>query len=179
MALIVVSPLGRIAEMAVRHKCREMMSLVAKEQAFHRPGVIDASRHLLLSMNDIAFAGTGGLVAPADEHVSEIISFARTWDRNSPLLVHCWMGVSRSPAAALVAALAVEPDQDDGALVQRLRAASPYATPNTRIVEIGDRLLSRQGKLVAAVKAIGRGKDTDGNVPFVFSPVPERLTDDG
>ncbi len=165
--------------MAVRHKCREMVSLVAKEQAFHRPGVIDASRHVLLSMNDIAFAGTGGLVAPADEHVSEIISFARTWDRNSPLLVHCWMGVSRSPAAALVAALAVEPDQDDGALVQRLRAASPYATPNTRIVEIGDRLLSRQGKLVAAVKAIGRGKDTDGDVPFVFSPVPEGVTDDG
>ena len=173
MGTIVVSPLGRIAEMAVRHKCREMLSLMAQEQAFHRPGIIDANRHLLLAMNDIAFAGTGGLVAPAEEHVTEIIAFARAWDRSAPLLVHCWMGVSRSPAAALVAALAVAPDQDDMELAQRLRAASPYATPNSRIVEIGDRLLSRRGRLVAAVKAIGRGRDADGNAPFVFSAMPD------
>ena len=177
MSVIVVSPLSRIAEMAVRHKCREMLSLVAKEQSFHRPAVIDSMRHLLLGMNDITFAGTGGLVAPADGHVSEIIGFARTWDRSAPLLVHCWMGVSRSPAAALIAALAVEPDQDDTELALRLRAASPFATPNARIIDIGDRLLSRQGRLAAAVKAIGRGRDTDGNVPFVFSCVPEGPTD--
>ncbi|MDQ0319721.1 putative protein tyrosine phosphatase [Pararhizobium capsulatum DSM 1112] len=161
--------------MAVRHGCREMLSLVAKEQSFHRPAVIHAERHLLLGMNDITFAGTGGLVAPGEEHVAEIIDFARGWDRSAPLLVHCWMGVSRSPAAALVAALAAEPDQDDAELALRLRVASPYATPNARIVEIGDRLLSRKGRLAAAVKAIGRGKDTDGNVPFVFSPLADGL----
>ena len=37
MPVIVVSPLSRIAEMAVRHRAREMISLMAKEQAFHRP----------------------------------------------------------------------------------------------------------------------------------------------
>ncbi len=173
MPVIVVSPLSRIAEMAVRHGCREMLSLVAREQSFHRPAVIEATRHLLLNMNDIAFSGTVGLVAPAEEHLADIVRFARDWDRGAPLLVHCWMGVSRSPAAALIAALAVEPDQDDMELALRLRTASPYATPNARIIEIGDGMLSRQGRLIAAVKAIGRGKDTDGNMPFVFSPAPE------
>lgn len=168
MTVIVVSPLARIAEMAVRHGASEMISLMAKEQSFHRPAVIKANRHLLLSMNDISFAGTGDLVAPQETHVRDIIDFARSWDRTAPLLIHCWMGVSRSPAAALIAALAVHPEEDDMVLVRRLRAASPYATPNTRLVRIGDEVLGRKGRLVDAVKAIGRGADADGNAPFVL-----------
>ncbi|WP_018239223.1 tyrosine phosphatase family protein [Ensifer sp. BR816] len=173
MAGIVISPLGRIAEMAVRHGCREMLSLVAKGQDFHRPAVIDGARHLKIGVNDISFAGTGDLIAPQEAHVVQIIDFVRNWDRSRPLLVHCWMGVSRSPAAALIAALAVEPDQDDDALVKRLRLASPFATPNARLVEIGDLALARQGRLVAAVRAIGRGADADGNAPFLLPLLPE------
>ncbi|MCV9965891.1 tyrosine phosphatase family protein [Pararhizobium sp. BT-229] len=173
MPQIIVSPLSRIAEMAVRHRCREMVSLLAKDQSFHRPAVIDASRHLLLGVNDISFAGNDGLVAPQETHVAQVIDFARQWDRSAPLLVHCWMGISRSPAAAAIAALAIAPDQDEMALARRLRAASAYVTPNSRLIEIGDHLLSRNGRLVAAIKAIGRGADADGNMPFVFSPLPE------
>jgi predicted protein tyrosine phosphatase len=55
------------------------------------------------------------------------------------------------------------------ALARRLRAASPYATPNARIVEIGDALLDRRGRLVDSVRAIGRGADADGNAPFVLT----------
>ena len=179
MPVIVVSPLSRIAEMAVRYRARDMISLMAKEQTFHRPAVIGADRHLLLAMNDITFAGNAGLVAPGEEHVEQIIAFARQWDRSAPLLIHCWMGISRSPAAAVIAALTVQPEQDDTELAHRLRAASPYVTPNSRLIEIGDRLLSRNGRLVAAIKAIGRGADTDGNVPFVFSPLPEPAVHDG
>jgi len=168
MSAIIVSPLTRIAEMAVRHGACEMISLMAGEHSFHRPGVIRAERHLLLTMNDIAFAGTGDLVAPQEEHVREIVDFAKDWDRRSPLLVHCWMGVSRSPAAALIAALAVHPEQDDEALALRLRQASPYATPNRRLIEIGDAMLDSGGRLVAAIRAIGRGADADGNAPFLL-----------
>jgi predicted protein tyrosine phosphatase len=169
MTVIVVAPLARIAEMAVKHGAREMISLMAKEQAFHRPGVIQAHRHLLLNMNDIVFKGTGGLVAPDGTHVRAIIDFVADWDQCAPLLIHCWMGVSRSPAAALIAALSLSPEQDDGALVRRLRAASPYATPNARLVQIGDDMLGRRGRLVDSVRAIGRGADADGNAPFTLN----------
>ncbi|QTK79072.1 hypothetical protein AT6N2_C1304 [Agrobacterium tumefaciens] len=154
--------------MAVRHRAREMVTLIAKEQSFHRPAVIAAERHLTLAMNDIAFKGTADLIAPDDAHVLQLIDFARQWDQSAPLLIHCWMGVSRSPAAAVVAALSLYPDQDDTDLALRLRAVSPYATPNARIIAIGDRLLQREGRLVAAIKKIGRGADADGNVPFVL-----------
>ncbi|CDN91322.1 tyrosine phosphatase family protein [Agrobacterium tumefaciens] len=168
MTAIVVSPLSRIAEMAVKHKAREMVTLIAKEQRFHRPAVIAAERHLTLVMNDIAFKGTGDLIAPDDAHVQKLIDFAREWDQSAPLLIHCWMGVSRSPAAAVIAALSLNADQDEMALALSLRAASPYATPNARIITIGDRLLGRDGRLIKAIKAIGRGADTDGNVPFIL-----------
>ncbi|QEE47240.1 protein tyrosine phosphatase [Rhizobium sp. WL3] len=173
MSLIVVSPLARIAEMAVRHKAREMISLLAANQDFHRPAVIAAERHLKLAMNDITFAGTGDLIAPQEAHVARIIEFARAWDQTSPLVVHCWMGVSRSPAAAMIASLAVAPDDDDDALAKRLREASPFATPNIRLVEIGDEMLGRGGQFTKAVKALGRGADADGNTPFTL-PLPAR-----
>lgn len=168
MTAIVVTPLARMAEMAVKHRTREMVSLLAQGQQFHRPAVIDKARHLILGMNDITFAGTADLVAPQESHVEQIIDFARAWDQSAPVLIHCWMGISRSPAAALITVLALHPDQDDVVLANRLRQVSRYVTPNARLVEIGDHMLGRGGRLVAAIRAIGRGADTDGNVPFVL-----------
>ena len=108
------------------------------------------------------------LIAPNEAHVERLIGFMREWDKGFPLVVHCWMGVSRSPAAALIAALAVSPEEDEFELTARLRTVAPHATPNARLVEIGDRILQRQGRLVAAVKGIGRGADTDGTVSFLL-----------
>lgn len=178
MTGIVVGPLEKIAELAVRHKAREMVSLMAEKQDFHRPGVISADRHLKLAMNDIAFAGTGNLVAPSEQHVAELIAFAKAWDRAAPLLIHCWMGVSRSPAAAVIAVLSVDPEQDEFALAARLRQVAPHATPNTRLIEIGDRALQRDGRLIAAIKSIGRGAEADGRATFVLPLVHPDIRDD-
>ncbi|MDB5526840.1 MAG: putative tyrosine phosphatase protein [Rhizobium sp.] len=169
MPRIIVSPLKSIGEMAGRHQAREMISLIAENHAFHRPGIIDPARHLTIAVNDISFAGRDGLVAPQEAHVNAIIDFAQGWQQDVPLLIHCWMGVSRSPAAALIAALSIAPELDEKALADLLRAASPQATPNARLIEIGDHLLMRQGRLVAAVKAIGRGADYAGDAPFVIA----------
>jgi predicted protein tyrosine phosphatase len=168
MPRIIVSPLKTIGEMAARHGAREMITLIAEDHNFHRPGIIDPARHLSIRVNDIVFAGKKGLVAPQEAHVAEIAAFARSWDQTAPLLVHCWMGVSRSPAAALIAAIAANPDLDDEALARVLRSASPQATPNARLVEIGDMHLGRGGRLVNAVKTIGRGVDYVGDAPFVL-----------
>ncbi|WP_117194227.1 tyrosine phosphatase family protein [Rhizobium terrae] len=168
MSAIVVCPLASIAETAVRHGAREMVSLIAEKQDFHRPGVISAERHLKLAMNDIGFAGTGDLIAPNEAHVESLIAFVRDWDQTAPIVIHCWMGVSRSPAAAVIAALSLNPEEDDDALAARLRQVAPHATPNTRLIEIGDRLLGRGGRLTAAIKGIGRGAEADGRASFVL-----------
>ena len=164
---IIVSPLERIGEMAARHHCRAMISLMAAKHDFAKPGIIE--HHLVLRMNDIAFAGTGDLVAPERAHVDQIINFAQRFENEGPLLIHCWMGVSRSPAAAMIAALAVAPEIDDARLAASLREASPAATPNKRLAALGDEALGRNGRLQAAVKSIGRGRDCRINNPFILS----------
>ncbi|TPW33435.1 protein tyrosine phosphatase [Martelella alba] len=155
--------------MATVHRCERMISLMSAGHDFHRPGLIAAENHLVLHMNDIAFKGTGDLIAPDAHHVDKIIAFARAWDRNTPLLIHCWMGVSRSPAAALIAALAIDPALDDSTLAMALRAASPSATPNQRLIEIADLRLSRGNRLTDAVRAMGRGADCRENTPFLLN----------
>lgn len=158
MPYIVICRLNQIAESSVLHGAREMVSLLAENQDFHRPAVIDHNRHLKLGLNDIAEARPG-LTEPGEAHVDRLIRFAESWDQRAPLVIHCWLGISRSPAAALITALTIEPDQDEMALAERLRAASPFVTPNPRLVEIGDAMLGRGGRLIRAVKAIGRGAD--------------------
>lgn len=176
MSFLVVSPLSRMAECCARHRAGSLLSLVASDQQFHRPACIRADRHRRIHLNDIA-AETAGLVLPAERHVLEIIDFARLWDRQEVLVVHCWMGISRSPAAALIAALAIDPEQDDEQLVRHLRSVSPASTPNPLLIEIADGLLSRGGALKRAVAAIGRGVEAREGVPFVLptraAEVPE------
>jgi predicted protein tyrosine phosphatase len=90
----------------------------------------------------------------------------RGWDRTAPLVVHCWAGISRSTAAAFVSVCALRPDRDERDIAWMLRRASPTATPNSRIVSFADVLLGRNGRMVAAVEAIGRGEIAAEGVPF-------------
>ena len=92
----------------------------AENQDFHRPAVIDHNRHLKLGLNDIAEARPG-LTEPGEAHVDRLIRFAQGWDQRAPLVIHCWLGISRSPAAALITALTLEPDQDEMALAEALQ----------------------------------------------------------
>lgn len=178
MSYLVVCRLNQIAETAVLHRAREMVSLLAENQDFHRPGVIDPARHLQLGLNDISEI-QDGLTAPGEAHVARLIEFAKSWDQGAPLVIHCWLGISRSPAAAAITALTIEPDQDEAELARRLRAASPTATPNARLIEIGDAMLGRGGRLVDAIRAIGRGAEAYEGSRFCLSIRPgDTLPDD-
>lgn len=174
MPYLVVSPLSRIAQTAVAHAARDMVSLMGRNHDFHRPAVIDANRHLTIDVNDIEVE-RHGLIVPQEAHVERLIGHARSWDRRTPLLIHCWMGISRSPAAALICALALNPDQDDDLLARRLREASPFATPNARLIGIADEMLRRDGRLIRAVHAIGRGADAFEGLPFSLTLKPGDL----
>ena len=110
-----------------------------------------------------------GHVAPEISHVEMLLAFVRAWDRADPLLIHCWAGVSRSPAAAFVAACALAPDRDEAEIAHAIRKASPTATPNARFVALADAHLRRNGRMVEAVAGIGRGEDCFEGVPFSLS----------
>ena len=122
---------------------------------------------LRLAFNDID-APRDGLVAPDDAHVMALLDFAAGWDGERPLLVHCWAGVSRSPAAAYIIGCARLPRGEEAGLALALRTTAPFATPNPRMVALADARLGRDGAMIDAIRAIGRGAEVGLGVPFTL-----------
>jgi predicted protein tyrosine phosphatase len=127
-------------------------------------GAPNASR-LHLSFNDIV-EPTEGLTLPGADHIDELIGFCRGWDRASPLLIHCWAGISRSTAAAFIAATDRLGPGSEAALAQALREASPTAFPNRRMIALADAALGRGGAMTGAINAIGRGVEAPAGTVF-------------
>jgi predicted protein tyrosine phosphatase len=130
-----------------------LVSLVQPEFQPPTPSGVRADRHLRVAVDDVSEPGYGAVV-PEEDHVRELLAFLQRWPGDEALLLHCYAGVSRSTAAALIA-LSLEDDGREMEAARILRAAAPHALPNTRIVELADRLLGRGGRLVAAREAMG------------------------
>jgi predicted protein tyrosine phosphatase len=116
-------------------------------------------------MNDIV-EPQDGMIPPGEAHVESLLAFVGGWDRSRPMVVHCYAGISRSTAGAFIALCAARPDRDEAEIAQRLRAASPTATPNARLVALADTLLGRGGRMTSAIAAIGQGTFAAEGVPF-------------
>src|SRR5262249_3883768 len=144
---------------------RHLVTLLKDTDLVQRPTGILPNNHLVLGMDDIS-EPLDGYVAPGDEHVQQLLTFVRRWDRTKPLVVHCYAGISRSTAGAYVTACALNPNRDEHAIAQALRRASPTATPNLRLVTLADRALGRGGRMVAAIEAIGSGAMAVEAYPF-------------
>jgi len=163
--MIHVCSLARLHDTVRETGARHVVTLIKDVSLVHRPATIPAENHLLLDMDDIT-DHIEGYVAPAEEHVGDLLRFVRSWDRANPLVVHCYAGISRSTAGAFVTACALNPRRDELTVARALRAASPTATPNIRIVSLADRMLGRQGRMVAAIGSIGPGMSAYASEPF-------------
>jgi predicted protein tyrosine phosphatase len=74
----------------------------------------------------------------------------------------------RQPVDAFITVCALNPRRDEGEIARAIRAASPTATPNARLVSVADAILGRSGRMTEAVAAIGRGQDCEVGVPFAL-----------
>jgi predicted protein tyrosine phosphatase len=154
--MIHVCSLARLHETVEDTGARHVVSLIDNDIRIERPAAIIEENHLWLRLHDIS-SPLDGYIMPDEEHIAELLSFVRRWDRRAPLVMHCYAGISRSTASAFASVCALNPQRDEDAIAQALRRASPTATPNIRIVSLADRLLGRDGRMVAAIETIGRG----------------------
>lgn len=163
--MIHVCPLSRLEETVTRTGAAHVLSVINLGTPVAVPASVARDNHLFVGFNDIV-APQEGLIHPAAEHVDAILGFARRWPREAPLVVHCFAGISRSTASAYIAACALSPERDEDEIARALRASSPIATPNALLVELADAALGRQGRMTAAIAAIGRGREAMENEPF-------------
>ncbi len=165
MAGLHVCSLSRLNETVEHVGARHLVTLLGPTMDAATPEGIAQGRHLKLIANDIA-TPLEGHVLPGAEHVESLIAFVKDWDRAAPMLIHCWAGISRSTAAAYIAASVLNPSLDEVYLARRLRASSPSATPNPRLIALADAMLGRDGRMIAAIADIGRGADAFEGTPF-------------
>jgi predicted protein tyrosine phosphatase len=165
--MIHICPLARLHETVAVTGAGRIVSLLTANTPVERPAAIAQADHLILSMHDIV-EELPDMVAPTREHVEQLLGFARSWNRSRPMVVHCFAGISRSTAAAYIAAAALAPGRSEIELAQALRKASPSATPNARLIALADDLLGRQGRMITAIASIGRGVEAFEGIPFTL-----------
>jgi predicted protein tyrosine phosphatase len=163
--MIHVCALSRLHDTVEETGARHVVTLLKDTDRVQRPKNVLEANHLVLGMDDIT-APMEGCVTPCADHVAKLIAFVRGWNRENPLVVHCYAGISRSTAGAFVAACALNPRRPELAIAMALRNASATATPNPRIVSIADRMLARDGRMIAAIESIGRGALAFEGDPF-------------
>jgi predicted protein tyrosine phosphatase len=167
-----VCPLAAVHETIGTAGASHLITVINAQTMLETPPGIDVRCHLKIAVNDIV-TPQPGLVHPQPEHIDEILRFARDWDHASPLVVHCWAGISRSTAAAFITLCALNDEGVEAEIARSIRAASATATPNPLMVELADEVLGRRGRMVDAIEAIGLGEVAISGTPF---SIPSRFS---
>jgi predicted protein tyrosine phosphatase len=167
MSRLHICSLALIAETVAKTGARTLVTLLSPGTDVERPVGIRPERHLYLAVSDIV-EPTPGQVLPEATHLEDLLGFVHAWDRAEPMVIHCFAGVSRSTAAAYIAACALRPGRDEFAIARAMRAASPTATPNPRLIALADAALGRRGRMNEAIATIGRGEACFEGTPFTL-----------
>ena len=140
------------------------------------PTAISPDRHLKLDMNDIV-AAQPDLVLPNAGHFTKLLDFVRTWDQQAPILIHCYAGLSRSTAAAFIALCALNSRTPEDAIAHSLRRSSDTATPNRLFVALADKVMRREGRMIAALHSMDECRAAYECTPFGVEAIhnPNRM----
>ncbi len=151
--MIYVCSLREMPRHAAALRPSHIVSLIDHGYQPPTPAGFPPARHHRVQVHDISDP-VEGMVCPVEADVARLIEFLGQWDGRAPLLVHCYAGISRSMAAALVALVVGAPGREAEA-ASAMRRVAPHAQPNRRIVALADAILGRDGRLIAACERMG------------------------
>lgn len=175
MSRFIMCPLILLDEIVMRYQPSHVVTLITAGTDVPTPSTIEPDHHLSLNFNDID-APRPGLVPMGQSQMEILVQFFRDWDQKAPMVIHCFAGISRSTAAAMIGIAALRPDRSAEAIAAELRFRAPSATPNKRMLALADDLLHPKGSLLEAGTALGRGAEAFQGVPFAM---PLHDHDDG
>jgi predicted protein tyrosine phosphatase len=160
-----ISSLALAPSLAEKHKVSKVVSLLSPYDTFPSFSQLGPNCHLQVGVHDIN-DDIGDWQAPKMDDAERVIRFVEGWDKQTPILIHCWAGISRSTASAFITACLHNPSTDEEEIAQAIRDASPTAHPNRRLVSHADTILGRKGRMSKAIETIGRGQISEEAHPF-------------
>ena len=158
--MIVVCPFDRIDAAVEKYRPTAAISLVDNAASAPIINNLTAAQHLKLSLS-MAEAEMMTTPCPSEEcgRIEKIIAFARQADWHHAMLIHCRLGLSRSPAAAFIIQCALAPERDEFLIAQEMRDISAKIDPSVMMVSMADDLLGRDGRMVDAIDAMPPAED--------------------
>ncbi len=189
------------ANLAIHHVCGvdelsqapleaadRIISILAPDAPIPWP-LVDISKPVLFLRFHDAIGREVGAVLPTDADITALLNFDADSEVEERVVVQCTAGISRSTAALIILLAQRHSDLNDE-LFEGLRKLRPRAWPNSRMIEIADRMLERRGDLITALRRhyvyqtrrypeIARGMlslDREIEVPVEVSTGSEKLT---
>jgi len=137
------------------------------------PGV---SNHLKLGFDDIIEVNPKNQIfrlntdeipqlPPNQDHINSIKKFSETWSKESPIVIHCWCGVSRSMATAtylLCRANKLNIESN----IKYIRNIAPHANPNKLLISHFEKNLNVGSEITNSFKKFPHTKSYDCSSNF-------------
>lgn len=176
---LVVCSLAAVPEIAAVANATALVSVLHPQLIPDTPSTIAPERHFKLGIDDIE-APHEGLQHARPTHIDALCRFAEDWHRtptasgrnfnNQPdtIIVHCYAGISRSTAAAFVMLCTLNPSVNELTIAKYLRSQSSTAAPNRLIVDLGDQVLGRKGRMNKAIRTIDGDYSPEPVTPFAL-----------
>lgn len=161
-----VAPLSAVQDIARGLSSYDLLTLLSPDTDAEALATLVPQRRLHLVFHDIVEV-RAGLIAPSAAMIAAMLDFSRARIHETPLLIHCWAGISRSSAAAYIIACDRHPGYEEE-LANLLRARAPFVTPNRLMVSLADDMMKRKGAMVDAIARIGRGAEAFEGAPYRF-----------
>lgn len=187
---LVVCSLAAVPEISAATKATALVSVLNEQLIPETPPTIAPDRHFKLGIDDIE-TPYDGLKHAELTHIDELCQFAQEWhsthasterisnDQPDTIVVHCYAGISRSTAAAFVMLCALNPSANELTIAKYLRNQSNTALPNRLIVDLGDEVLGRNGRMTKAIRSIDNDYSHETVHPFALNATlneaPKRL----
>ena len=132
--------------------------------------------HLILNFHDIVTISEDNIIyrlpgdtkhqiLPNSDHVNKIVNFIDTWNQNTPIVIHCWCGVSRSMATATFLLCKMNAKNIEKN-VRFIRSVAPHANPNRLMLSMFEKYLNINNELTQAYEKYPHSIAYDCTVTF-------------
>ena len=155
VATILIAPYDKVSTVLAHRNVTHVVSILGAMDRLSWPSVGNRTS-IRLAFDDASYS-SGELVAPGRKHIADLIKFARHWNCAGIILLHCRAGTSRSPAAAMIVAAALERMD----VAQQILDGKAYFRPHQGMLRLADAQLKPTPRLADLVRSKPALGDTE------------------